>query len=109
MHKRVQDILKAIGAIILMAALLFPVLLQFTHMFEDHDHKPCAEVSVHLHEKKIDCSICDFHITLFTYTLNSYYELHIQQYNKLVTTAFIASEKQAVNHHFYLRGPPLYT
>ncbi|OAB78125.1 hypothetical protein [Cochleicola gelatinilyticus] len=109
MHKEVQQIFKVIAATILTAALLFPVLFQFSHIFENHEHKTCSEVSVHLHEKKVDCSIYDFHISLFTYTLNSYDKLHIQQYNKLVITALIASEKEVLNHHFYLRGPPLYT
>ena len=87
-------------------AILFPSIVQFTHLFEAHDNMACAETVQHIHEKKIECEIHNFQIAPFNfYTFGGLNTLIITSYsveNEQVTSLF-HSEK---THDFLLRAPP---
>ncbi|MBL4664097.1 MAG: hypothetical protein JKY22_11225 [Flavobacteriaceae bacterium] len=87
-------------------AILFPSVIQFTHLFEEHEDVGCTETVHHIHEKKIECKIHDFQLTPFHFdSLEVYSELTITNYpekDEEVTSLFY-SEK---THDFLLRGPP---
>ncbi|MAY22140.1 MAG: hypothetical protein CMC74_05115 [Flavobacteriaceae bacterium] len=88
---------------------LFPMVVAFEHLFEGHNHKPCGESTVHLHQKNNDCSINLFHYNHFSITFESF---------ELLTNAVIPETK---NFHYQkhlivfdkrflkLRGPPYIT
>jgi hypothetical protein len=87
-------------------AILFPCIVQFTHFFEEHENVVCAETAQHIHEKKIECEIHDFHITHFNCFsfegIDTPVIISFTAENEQLTSIFY-SEK---NHDFLLRGPP---
>lgn len=101
-----KQILKFSLAALLSVALLFPVAVQFLHIFEDHEHKPCTELTSHLHEKKIDCSVCHFHLSNYTYTAFQYPEFFTPAAYAIKATAYITSPITKRVSRYYLRGPP---
>lgn len=48
-------------------ALLLPSAVQFSHLFEEHEHVACTDITTHLHEKEFDCHIHDFHGASFDF------------------------------------------
>ena len=57
-----------ISAMLLLLLFLLPIITPLTHAFSNHEHLVCSDVTTHIHKLEKDCSICDFHITPFTYT-----------------------------------------
>ncbi|WP_136073164.1 hypothetical protein [Candidatus Ulvibacter alkanivorans] len=101
-----QKIAHLIGSILLSIALLLPVAVQLAHTFDSHEHKPCKEVSVHFHEKQLDCSICSFHLSSFTYELLTS-ETVSEAIKTLTITTFYTYWKETETLYSYsLRGPP---
>ena len=86
--------------------LLLPTAVQFFHSFEKHKHLACEEVSTHIHDQNIDCSLCDFHFSTFNFKIGQPFQFIDTEVFTLVQIAYISSEKNSFNHHFYLRGPP---
>ncbi len=87
-------------------AILFPGIVKFTHLFEDHAHVACSETKQHIHEKKFDCEINDFHGNSFDVPYLDYsYSATPKVYHSEATPYFpsFTSEKP---QDFFRRGPP---
>lgn len=109
MKNREEHIVSRLFALLLIVVLLFPSALQFHHIFESHDHNTdCKEVTTHLHEKEIDCSLCDFHLSSFNISFNT-----VDKYiNIEVSSSYLAYYKSnkynSTKRSFNLRGPPMF-
>ena len=101
-----RKIFNAIFASIFSLALLFPIAIQLIHSLDSHQHIVCHEPTTHLHEKKFECSIFDFHFSNFTYTP---LEVGIFHVFTITTHSEILYRFQEINtslRYYYLRGPP---
>lgn len=98
-----------ITATIFSVALLFPTAIQTVHAFDGHEHIVCHDLTSHLHKKQLDCSICDYHFTLFEFTPQQPLEFIVHPGNFKAINQYQPTVKIADLTHFYLRGPPLYS
>ncbi|WP_242084757.1 hypothetical protein [Aestuariivivens sediminis] len=96
-----------IFTLLVIAALLTPTVVKFTHTFYHHTHKVCTgEKSTHLHKIDLDCELLKCHLhknfTLSSFTITLFSEDPLQS----ITEAyyFFLSDYQRL--HFSLRGPP---
>tara|TARA_B110000238_G_scaffold177576_1_gene199566 strand:- start:2730 stop:3062 length:333 start_codon:yes stop_codon:yes gene_type:complete len=71
--KTENNFLRFFGAIALVFVLMLPASVQFSHLFEGHEHEICTEQTTHLHEDAPECYGCDFYSTGFQYTLPENY------------------------------------
>lgn len=89
--------------------LLAPMLVELYHSVNDYHvtEQVCTELTTHLHEKSLDCSLCDFHPTLFTYKFQEIsFDATIAYYPAifLLTSSLIQQQEYA---HYLLRAPPV--
>ena len=61
----IKHITSSFVAQLLVLAIVFPSVLQFSHIFEDHEHTFCGNVETHLHEQELDCDPTIFVSTVF--------------------------------------------
>tara|TARA_R100000353_G_scaffold176127_1_gene149638 strand:+ start:135065 stop:135394 length:330 start_codon:yes stop_codon:yes gene_type:complete len=101
------NITQALIATVFCLALLLPSAVDFAHIFESHEHKTCTDLSTHLHEKQLDCSICDFHFSVFNFEPIAVTEFAVLNGFKKVETTYYFPKLSSPATHFYLRGPPL--
>lgn len=106
MHKK-NNILSSFFAGLLSILLLLPSFVEFAHTLEGHEHIACDDVSTHIHEKDLDCSLCDFQFSTFQFNLFCIQDTSNHEYFLEQQARFISSEKTTYLHCFYLRGPPL--
>lgn len=104
-----REILKIIAASIFALALLLPTVVQFAHSFEGHKHEACIDISTHFHEKQLDCSICDFHFSIFNFTPQQFAELVIQEGFQKTEIPYFVADFTLNSTHYFLRGPPLFS
>lgn len=102
-----KEILKVILAAIFALALLFPTAVKVAHTLENHEHEVCTDFSVHIHKKQLDCSICDFHFSIFSFETLSLPEFAVINSFHLTKTLYVFPELTINKTHYYLRGPPL--
>lgn len=94
-------------AAIFSLALLLPIVTQTIHALDGHKHEVCNDFSAHLHKKQLDCSICDFHFSIFDFKIQSSPEfISFSTFHKLESIALLP-EASTLVLHYYLRGPPL--
>ncbi|PVW13850.1 hypothetical protein [Marixanthomonas spongiae] len=91
---------------LLIGLLLFPSAVQFAHIFEGHDHKPCSEITTHLHEKQLDCTLFDFHFSNFSYSVAEYPEFYSLDEPSKLETRYCPVEVSANSATYFVRGPP---
>ena len=105
--KTENNFLRFVGAIALVFVLMLPASVQFSHLFEGHEHEVCHEQTTHLHEDQPECHGCDFYSTSFQYTLPENYVnnfvLFFQNKNSTIVVASLFSKKLTSNQ---LRAPP---
>jgi ABC-type sugar transport system permease subunit len=108
--KKTNYISKALTSVFLLLFMMSPLVIQFVHSFENHKHTTCKDQknqNTHIHQKSLDCHICDFHFFSFTYDISSYPEFVkatiTLKVAKKFTTQFINSFN---NNNTLLRGPP---
>jgi len=107
--KITSQLLVTITTLLLGMALLFPTAVQFSHVFEGHDHKPCKDLTTHLHEKKIDCSICHFQISSYTYQIQNFKTPFFSEIKITIIDFYTSSDKNKIHYSYALRGPPSYS
>lgn len=96
-------------ATIFSLALLLPIVTQTVHALDGHKHEVCNDFSTHLHIKQLDCSICDFHFSIFNFKLQAFPEfVAFNTFDKLEITSILPNTSNFLTH-FYLRGPPLFS
>lgn len=101
-----KKIVDTFFASIFTLALLFPIAVQFIHSIHSHEHVVCHEASTHLHEKKFDCSIFDFHFSNFTYSPLELRDFQVFKISTHSETLYSFQELHSSLRHYYLRGPP---
>ncbi len=104
-----KEIFKIISAAIFSLVLLLPTAVNFAHSFEGHEHKACTDLSTHLHEKQLDCSICDFHFSFFDFTPQQHSEFLAKEEIQKAETFYLLPDFSLNTTHYYLRGPPLFS
>ncbi len=104
-----KEIVKVFSAAIFALALLLPTVVKFAHTFEGHEHKTCTETSTHIHQKQLDCSICDFHFSLFDFKAQELPEFAVLDGFQKTETVYILPEFRLNSTHYFLRGPPLFS
>lgn len=93
-------------SVLFCSLILFPVVIKFEHLFENHHHVSCAENSTHLHELTFDCTLDAFSFSFFNFGLNTFHfseEIlpsskriyHYQEHHIILDKRFVK-----------LRGPP---
>lgn len=100
------DIIKRTLGLFLVMALILPSCIQLLHAMDGHVHVSCTETTTHLHEKKTDCSLCDFNLSSFHFQTSEIPDSSFPDSYSVPDTNYISSEKNRSAHHFYLRGPP---
>ena len=90
----------------LVALLWFPLVVQFAHIFEGHNHKPCGDITTHLHEKKVNCTLFEFHFSNFNYSVVSYPDLYVTNVPFTYETRYFSVEITSDTSTYFLRGPP---
>lgn len=101
-----HKLFKVIVAAIFSLALLLPIATQTFHALQGHQHEVCVDFSSHLHEKQLDCSICDFHHSNFDFKLYNYSELIVFSTFHKVESVVVLINSSTSTTHYYLRGPP---
>ncbi len=102
-----KNVIQIIAATIFSFALLFPTFIQFAHTFEDHKHEACTDFSTHFHEKQLDCSVCDFHFSIFNFTPQQLPAFVVIEGFQKTETVYLFPEFNQKTTHYFLRGPPL--
>ncbi len=93
-------------ALSLCITLLLPTALQFSHLFEHHEHKSCGDITTHLHEKEFECSIQSFHLNSFSFQIFEYPDF-FEKVNFIEKINHYKSENSTQNSSYFLRrGPP---
>ncbi len=101
-----NNILSSFIAGLLSIALLFPSLVEFAHTVEGHEHVACDDVSTHIHEKNLDCSLCDFQFSTFQLVLVFPQDNIVPEIFSKPQARSTSADKSTNLHYFYLRGPP---
>lgn len=102
-----HSIVSRLSSLLLVLLLMLPAAFQLAHAFEGHEHTSCDEITTHIHEKKLECDLCDFQLSTFTWTLNSLAEFtssDIQTKDVFTLKISLKTEDQS---QLSLRGPPL--
>lgn len=106
MKKEKVNISVLLLGFLLSSLVLFPYVVKFEHLFEDHEHVTCTDNATHLHESTLHCSIDAFSFSSYNMSFDT----------PLFSDEIIPYPKRNYNyqrHHFILdkrfiklRGPP---
>ncbi|OEI81107.1 hypothetical protein AST99_05470 [Formosa algae] len=103
-----KQIGKNIASLLLLVALMLPTVVQFVHIFEDHEHYSCTEQKAHIHKSVTKCEICSFHLASFKYDIFEYPDLLITEVPVKPVANFIALHCHAFGTtNTQLRAPPI--
>lgn len=102
-----QNILRIIFAATFSLALLFPTAVKLVHSFEGHKHEVCNDLSVHIHKKQLDCSICDFHFSIFSFKALDLPDFALIDSFHSTKAYYLLPEITKNEISYFLRGPPL--
>ncbi len=104
-----KEIFKKIASIAFVLALLMPTTVQLVHALEGHHHTVCNNFKSHIHQKKLNCSVCDFHFSSFNFTTEYVSVLTEVEENFGLNSIYFFSETTPSPYHYLLRGPPLFS
>ncbi|QXP52128.1 hypothetical protein [Cellulophaga sp. HaHa_2_1] len=108
--KKTNYIPKALTSVFLLLFMMLPLAIQFVHSCESHEHIACKNQDnqkTHIHQKSLDCHICDFHFFSFTYDISSYPEFVKTAFSLKAITSFTPQFINTfLNNNTSLRGPP---
>lgn len=109
MKNKVLNIIPNFSALLLIIIMLIPTSIQFIHIFEKHEHNNnCKEITTHLHEKELDCSLCDFHLSSFDITFKRNLEYSSIGISSSYTAYYKSNKYNSTKYSFNLRGPPMF-
>ncbi len=94
------------SALLLIIIMLFPTVFQFFHVFENHKQNYCHENTIHIHEHKLDCSICDFNLNPTYNQALHYFQVKKISFNKKINFEFYNFKYYHQQLSYSLRGPP---
>ena len=107
-----MNILKNISKIIVILGLaslvLMPSAIELVHLLEPHDHEhvACSEVPTHLHEKELDCSLCDYKLAVYHFEPLPSFTFHVHSPSYDLPTSLTSSFNNLAHFSYLLRGPP---
>jgi hypothetical protein len=104
-----KKILQIITVAFFSFALLLPTAVKFAHTLEGHEHLACTDFSVHLHKKQLDCSICDFHYSIFDFKPQEIPDFVVFHSFQHIDTVYLIPGFNLNPKHYFLRGPPLFS
>ncbi|MDT0559533.1 hypothetical protein RM697_12790 [Ichthyenterobacterium sp. W332] len=107
MRERILHISKLIIGLCLVASVMMPTLVKFSHAFNHHKHEVCeGDSALHFHELDLECDY-------FKFKLNNHYYSFTE---RVVNNEDIFVKENLDKHYFfynsyqffsfYLRGPP---
>ncbi|SRX73573.1 hypothetical protein [Aequorivita antarctica] len=109
MKKNIKEILRIFTVAIFSLALLLPTAVKFAHTLEGHEHQACTDFSVHIHKKQLDCSICDFHFSIFDFKPQELPEFSVLNGFQKTETVYLLPKFNKNTSHYFLRGPPQFS
>jgi len=89
-----------------MLVLLLPSGMQLVHSFESHEHSSCSELKAHIHKKELDCSLCDFQHSTYSFSTENLNEFLSATPNFSLELSNTPSEYIITPECISLRGPP---
>ncbi len=99
---------KNIAALLLFAALMLPTAIQFSHIFEGHEHIACTEHKTHIHKTVVKCDICHFQVASFKYDIFEYPNLLLPKIPVTIEANFASLQLHSFNiTNTQLRAPPI--
>lgn len=93
-------------AIVLTMVFFTPTVVQFSHSLDSEHSKVCTVLKTHLHEKKEDCSFCDFQISNFLFDFPLSLEVVTVQISRGVALASDGLIDNPPILSYLVRGPP---
>lgn len=102
-----KNILVISLSLFLSLTLLFPSLVQLSHVFETHEHKFCGDYSNHFHEKEHQCHIQDFHFSSFHFIPFSTSSVTAHKISVPKTEYYTIPFLSQKPSQFHKRGPPV--
>lgn len=110
MHNYKQHIAYRLATLFVVACLVLPTAVKFSHVFSHHEHEVClGENQSHFHEIDTDCEFFKFKLSNSYYFVIEAYALHNPHVsNKLQINyhTYLKSHQQLTT---YLRGPPSFS
>lgn len=105
-----KQIGKNLASLLLLVALMLPTVVQFVHIFEDHEHFSCTEKHTHIHKSVTKCEICSFHLASFEYDIFEYPDLLVSEIPVKTLVNFTALQFHAFSiANTQLRAPPAFS
>lgn len=86
--------------------IMMPSFVMAGHIFEEHEHISCNEVKTHLHEAKVDCSLCDFHFSSFDFEPELTIDFLTHSIILTSVDNYTSSDFNTSHNTYLLRGPP---
>ncbi len=94
------------SALLFIIIMLLPTIIQFTHVFEEHEQTDCNVVTTHIHKHELECSTCDFNLNQNYYSSNQDYQDTFITYQKKVCYKLYNFKYYHQHLSYSLRGPP---
>ncbi len=105
-----MKLFKKYGLIFFSAALLFPSIVNLTHIFAHEEQEICSNYKdAHFHKKSLDCELCDLRTQNVLAFEIIKYQLFIPYNPTLTLTDFYQFLSDYQKLPFALRGPPAQT
>ncbi len=105
--KHIKHITKTFIAHLLVLAIVFPSVLQFTHIFENHEHTFCGDVTTHLHEQDLDCDLTKFISNVFSWDIKLFDFKEVSVIKEKPSHTYISLHYKKLPQSLKTRGPPL--
>lgn len=106
--KTLKNIAYKLLAITLLVAVLLPSAIKLEHVFEDHEHEICSDISTqHLHEIDLECEFYKFKLNTEYQIVFNHCKILVEEnyFKKDCTPYFFLNNHQQLP--FSLRGPPI--
>lgn len=107
MKERILNITKSIVGLCLVASILMPTLVKFSHAFNHHEHEVCAgDYNTHFHALDLDCEFFKFKINKpFSFTTQT---LELTSFTKIKkeVSEYYSYHYQSNIVYYSKRGPP---
>ncbi|MAZ72834.1 MAG: hypothetical protein CMC70_06775 [Flavobacteriaceae bacterium] len=104
--KQLKHIAISFLAHCLVLAVVLPSIVQFAHIFENHEHTFCGTVETHLHEQKLDCELDHFQVITYNFIPQQAYTSVLPEENFSVTIRTATAVYTSLKQTHSLRGPP---
>lgn len=104
--KQLKHITTPFLAHLLVLAIVFPSIVQFAHIFENHDHTFCGNVETHLHEQKLDCQLDHFQVITYNFVPQIDFISFLPEEHYAVEILTATALYNSLKQTYSLRGPP---